>query len=190
MSQKDVDILDGFITRIIQREKRSFRRTLVYLALPIIMGIILIVYSTNELKGASSRINELQSQLATSNSQIQGLKAQLADIQKPIIRITEVPPSVGGPDEISLIRGEVKAANPEDYRVVIYALTDKWYVQPYVQEPFATIQWDGKWMTDTHLGRKYAALLVKRNFTPPSVYSTLPLVGENVMDITVVSASE
>src|SRR5689334_1333804 len=161
MSQKDIEILDGFITRIKEREKRSFGRTLTYLAVPIIMAILLIVYSAKKLEGASSQINDLQSQLAKSDSQVQGLQAQLADIQKqliasqkPIIRIIQAPPSAGGPDAISLISGEVKGVNPEDYRVVIYVLTDKWYVQPHVIEPFTPIKPDGQWMTDTHLGRK------------------------------------
>jgi hypothetical protein len=40
--------------------------------------------------------------------------------------------------------------DPTKYKVVIYALTNQWYVQPFVASPFSNIASDGSWSSYTH----------------------------------------
>ena len=58
-----------------------------------------------------------------------------------------------------------------DYRVVIYAGTNQWYVQPLRTEPLTRIRGNLKWSNKTHLGEAYAALLVREGYVPAE---TLP----------------
>ena len=50
---------------------------------------------------------------------------------KPSIQITEIPRKGAGPDETERIAGTVTGANDEECKVVIFAHTDTWYVEPY-----------------------------------------------------------
>jgi len=106
-----------------------------------------------------------------------------------IIRITRVPlyDALGGPTSSADIEGEVETLNPTSFRVVIYALTDRWYVQPLAAAPFTEIGQDGSWSTWTHTGTQYAALLVRPTFQPQSITPTLPSVGGDIVAITIVS---
>lgn len=90
------------------------------------------------------------------------------------ISITHVPPydEVGGPDSKAYIAGTVSGVAPENYRVVIYALTlTTWWVQPKAGNSLTTIDpKTGKWSAYIHTGIKYAALLVKSDYDP--LYTT------------------
>lgn len=100
----------------------------------------------------------------------------------PVVRITEVPPAGAGPDSRGSIRGTVKnLQDSEPYKIVIYAFTDKWYVQPVADQPFTDIAADGTWSNWTHLGSAYAALIVRLPYTPPAVTEALPAVGGTVL---------
>jgi hypothetical protein len=91
----------------------------------------------------------------------------------PAIHITVVPAydPVGGPNSKAHIAGEVKGVIPENYRVVIYALTIRtWYVQPTTAEPLTRIQPDGTWSANIQTGIRYAALLVPPDYNP--LYTT------------------
>ena len=107
--------------------------------------------------------------------------ASLASKGQPI-QITTVPPSSeGGPGRMDRIAGVVNA-KCEDCSIVIFALGDVWYVQPWANAPFTSFSAsDGKWSTDTHLGSEYAALLVRRTYKPPSRTATLPAVAGDVI---------
>jgi hypothetical protein len=102
---------------------------------------------------------------------------------KTAIRITTVPPKGGGPDSLDTIAGTVSGVKTESYKVIIFAHTDRWYVQPYIDAPDTSIGSDGKWESDTHLGLEYAALLVKPSYKPPATAATLPAVGGAVLAI-------
>ena len=103
------------------------------------------------------------------------------------ISITQVPlaSSKGNPSMLEHIGGNVSGVNPAKFRIVIYAQTNRWYVQPFAQSPTASsitgIKNDGTWGNDTHLGMQYAALLVKPTFEPPEVVDALPSVGGEVI---------
>jgi len=104
----------------------------------------------------------------------------------PRVVFTNVPKSSekGGPDSRGEITGRVEGlATPEHCKVVLYTHTDAWYVQPLVSDPLTEIQSDGTWSNWTHLGRRYAALVVKSGFQPPAKTQTLPPVGEQVLAV-------
>lgn len=101
----------------------------------------------------------------------------------PSITITETPPAGAGADWLGTIAGKVQGINVKASKVVIFAYGDTWYVQPWADSPYTEIGSDGKWETDTHLGFKYAALLVKSSYRPPARTSRLPKVGGNVLAI-------
>src|SRR2546423_4648027 len=87
---------------------------------------------------------------------------------KPGIRITDVPPRGAGPEAVERIAGTASGVSVKECKVVIFARTDKWYVQPYIASPDTSINDDGSWENDTHLGSEYAALLVKTSYKPPA----------------------
>lgn len=107
---------------------------------------------------------------------------------KPSIAIINVPSKGAGPDRMEPIAGTVDGVNAKDCRVVVFARTNTWYVQPHAASPYTTIGNDGKWETDTHLGDEYAALLVKSSQKPPATTDTLPEVGGDVLAIAKVPA--
>jgi len=84
------------------------------------------------------------------------------------------------------IRGSVSGVNlASGYKVVTYAKTDYYYIQPCVTEPLTTIAPDGTWgPIDSHNGSIYA-VLVRAGYSPPNITTTLPTVdGVNVLAIT------
>lgn len=104
---------------------------------------------------------------------------------KPTIRISQVPvyDPVGGPTALDAIAGDVSGVDPKSVRVVLYAFTDNWYVQPFIMAPFTDIEPDGKWSTQSHLGSKYAALLVRPGYHPRNVTFSLPGVGDDIVAV-------
>jgi len=70
--------------------------------------------------------------------------------------------------------GKVDGVNAEDCKVVLFAGTNTWYVQPYMDSYDTPIKEGGTWRNDTHLGAQYAALLVKKSYKPPMTTGKLP----------------
>lgn len=105
------------------------------------------------------------------------------------IKFTEVPPAGAGPQSQEDIAGIVTGIEKvETYKIVIYAHTDAWYVQPLTDDPYTDIAPDGGWSNWTHLGNRYAALVVRPSFQPPSKTQSLPRVGSDVIARAEVSA--
>jgi len=107
---------------------------------------------------------------------------------KPEIQITEVPPKGAGPDRVERIAGTVSGVNARECKVIVFAHTDTWYVQPYIESSDTEIRDSNTWQTDTHLGSQYAALLVKNSYKPPSGTGRLPDVGGPILASVVVDA--
>jgi signal transduction histidine kinase len=104
---------------------------------------------------------------------------------KPTIELTLVPPEdQGGTSTSGTISGRVTGAQPE-HRVVLYARSGAWYVQPYADRPFTTIQANSTWTNQIHLGTEYAALLVEPSYAPPALTMTIPGEGDGVVAVTV-----
>lgn len=101
----------------------------------------------------------------------------------PSIEFTTVPEaSEGGPDKLAPIAGRVTGGRPGQ-RLVLFAKSGVWWVQPLVAEPFTPIQPDSSWKANTHLGLEYAALLVDSTFTPPPTFDELPRPGGAVIAV-------
>jgi hypothetical protein len=106
------------------------------------------------------------------------------------ITFTQTPPfGNGNAVRTEPIAGRVSGVDPSEYRIVVYAYDANWYVQPYDTDPVTAINYDGTWRSDTHPGRKYAALLVKPSFKPPSEIKSLP-GGDDVLTTAVVENTE
>jgi len=108
---------------------------------------------------------------------------------KPSIEVTRIPDAeVGGGPALQTITGRVTGAGAED-RVVLFARSGEWYVQPFIDQPYTKIQDDFTWSNSTHLGTEYAALLVRPGYVPPPVTSELPKVDENVRAVVTVNGT-
>jgi hypothetical protein len=98
----------------------------------------------------------------------------------PVIEFTRIPPAAqGGRERTDVISGRVVGAAPGQ-RIVVYARSGPWWVQPWPDKPFLPIQPDHTWSTPTHLGFEYAALLVDPGYEPPPTMDVPPTAGGSV----------
>jgi hypothetical protein len=105
---------------------------------------------------------------------------------KPSIEFTKIPPAAqGGRERIDTIAGRVVGARP-GMRIVIYARSGPWWIQPWPDRPFIPIHADSTWSTETHLGFEYAALLVDKDYRPPPTMDVAPTEGGSVVLVNVV----
>ncbi|HYI92402.1 MAG TPA: hypothetical protein VEX68_02565 [Bryobacteraceae bacterium] len=102
-------------------------------------------------------------------------------------RIPQADPAGSARNDI--IEGRVAGASPGQ-KIVLYAKTGKWWVQPLVDQPMTDIRPNLKWTNATHLGTHYAALLVKDGYRPQRVLDSLPQNDDNILAVTVVSGAE
>lgn len=101
----------------------------------------------------------------------------------PSIEFTVVPESSpGGPSKFAPIEGRVAGSQPGQ-RLVLYAKSGTWWVQPFAAQPITTIQPDSKWQSLIHLGNEYAALLVDSNYVPEPSLPELPAPGGGVIAV-------
>ena len=94
------------------------------------------------------------------------------------VEFTLIPPREPGGDHTRAdIGGKVTGKVDPDYRVVVYARAyDNWYIQPTVQA-LHPIKSDHSWVTWTHTGDSYAALVVNSAYVPMVRLDVLPPVG-------------
>lgn len=76
---------------------------------------------------------------------------------------------VAGAAQLSGSAFNVDSANT---KVVLYALTNQWYVQPATSEPFTNISADGSWQSPTHPWNSLMVLLVDPATYKPSATAT------------------
>jgi hypothetical protein len=101
------------------------------------------------------------------------------------VEISRVPPvGQGSPDVLETIEGRATGAQPGE-RIVLFAQSGVWWVQPMVNQPFTTIQPDSTWKSSTHPGSAYAALLVDSRYRPPATLAELPEKGGPVLAVAV-----
>jgi hypothetical protein len=104
---------------------------------------------------------------------------------RPSISFTRLPPAAqGSPNIVNAIEGRVTGARPEQ-RIVLFARSGHWWVQPTVSQPFTPIARDSTWKSSTHPGSAYAALLVDRGYTPPPTANALPQPGGPIRAVAV-----
>jgi hypothetical protein len=96
----------------------------------------------------------------------------------PAIEFTKVPfAQEGNPDSLDAIEGRVTGGK-SGQRIVLFAKSGPWWVQPMTNQPFTTVGSDSTWKNSTHYGLEYAALLVDPGYHPPGTTDTLPTVAE------------
>ncbi|MBI1760791.1 MAG: glycoside hydrolase family 16 protein, partial [Acidobacteria bacterium] len=107
----------------------------------------------------------------------------------PAIEFTQVPPTdAGGPNRVEPIAGRVTGARAGQ-RLVLFARSGVWWVQPTRNQPFTAIQADSQWKSSIHLGTEYAALLVAPGYRPPATLDELPASGGDVAAVAVVKGA-
>lgn len=112
-----------------------------------------------------------------------GCRSTHADVE-PAITFTKLPQSGdGSPTKLDPIEGTVTGAQRGD-RVVLFARSGVWWVQPFANEPFTAIQ-NSKWKGTTHPGSSYAAVLVRPDYKPPPTIKALPVKGGGVLAVAV-----
>src|SRR5438477_8244536 len=112
-----------------------------------------------------------------------------AAVSEPRIEFTRIPfTDEGGSSRLDIIQGRVLAAK-EGQKVVLFARSGDWYIQPFTEVPFTDIRADQSWSNITHLGTDYAALLVDADYVPPMISPVLPSLGGGVAAISVTPGS-
>ena len=107
----------------------------------------------------------------------------------PSITFTRIPQAVpDGSARNDIIEGRVTGASPGQ-KIVLYAKTGKWWLQPLIDQPITDLLPNFSWTNATHLGTHYAALLVKDGYRPQSATDSLPQTDGNVLAVAVVSGS-
>ena len=82
------------------------------------------------------------------------------------------------------IKGYVTVANPQRYRIVVYANDGvRWWVQPLESTPLTSIGSDGKWETRTHGGVEFAVLLVEPTFQPDQSPDQIARGGGDILEV-------
>jgi len=101
----------------------------------------------------------------------------------PSIEFTEIPEAaVGGAGKLQRIAGRAKGIE-NGQRIVIFAKSGMWWVQPFSTRPFTAIKRDSTWESSIHLGTEYAALLVDAKYAPPRTTDVLPAKGSGVIAV-------
>jgi hypothetical protein len=82
----------------------------------------------------------------------------------------------------SVLSGKAYNVDPSTTKVVIYVLTNQWYVQPYVAAPFTNIAADGSWSSFTNPWQSIVVLLVNpANYTPAATSISNPALDPGVL---------
>jgi len=107
--------------------------------------------------------------------------------QPPAIQFTEVPDAGAGDGEKTVRISGRATGNKPGQRIVLFAHSGTWWVQPFASRPFTEIQPDHSWTNITHPGIEYAALLVERDYAPPKIADVLPARGGPVIAVAAVT---
>ncbi|HEY1756982.1 MAG TPA: glycoside hydrolase family 16 protein [Bryobacteraceae bacterium] len=96
----------------------------------------------------------------------------------PSIEFTVVPEAAaGGAARTEKIAGRVIGSRGKGQRIVLFARSGTWWVQPASNKPFTPVQQDSTWTNSTHMGTEYAALLVEPGYVAPKTTDVLPQKG-------------
>jgi hypothetical protein len=104
-------------------------------------------------------------------------------VPEATVAFTRLPPyAAGSAGELYGIEGRASGARPGE-KIVIYAKSGLWWVQPFADHPLTPLGPDSVWKTRTHPGLAYAALLVKAGFQPHPKLDVLPERSNAVLAI-------
>ncbi|MFC1475003.1 hypothetical protein ACFLQG_00005 [Candidatus Zixiibacteriota bacterium] len=80
----------------------------------------------------------------------------------------------------NIVNGTVNVPDITNFKVVLWAKTDRWYVQPSVANPYTYIQSDGTWSNSTYPWDRMIALLVDPSYIPESIKDYHPSLDQGV----------
>lgn len=78
------------------------------------------------------------------------------------------------------VNGIANVLDTSKIKVVLWAKTDRWYVQPSVASPYTIIQSDGSWSNSTYSWNRMIALLVDSSYVPGSIRNYHPSLDPGV----------
>lgn len=114
---------------------------------------------------------------------LNGCQSPAVQRPAPLIEFQRLPPAgEGSPVDFHEIAGRVTGSQ-SGQRLVLFARSGVWWVQPTAEQTFTTIQPDGSWKNKTHPGSAYAALLVSSAYRPPTTINALPDVGGAIIAV-------
>ncbi len=79
------------------------------------------------------------------------------------------------------VNGTANITDTTLYRVVLWAKTDRWYVQPSIANPYTVVQSDGSWSNSTYPWDRMVALLVDLSYVPGSIRDYHPTMDPGVV---------
>ena len=128
------------------------------------------------------RIQTFQAFLALFGCLLASCRAPRPALE-PAIAFTRLPPPAqGSPDKLYAIEGRATGVQP-GHKIVLFAKSDVWWVQPTEANPYTNIQPDSTWQNVTHPGWAYAALVVDPKYRPPMTLKQLPKKGGYVFGV-------
>jgi len=80
-----------------------------------------------------------------------------------------------------IVSGTANVFDTSETKVVLWAKTDRWYVQPSIAEPFTIIQGNGTWSNSTYPWERMVALLVDSSYVPGSIREYHPSLDQGVI---------
>ena len=89
---------------------------------------------------------------------------------------------------MAAIAGRVTGARPGQ-RIVLFARSGVWWVQPLTSDPFTSVESDSTWKNQVHLGTEYGALLVDPAYRPPDTTDVLPQPGGGVVAVATIKGT-
>jgi hypothetical protein len=88
------------------------------------------------------------------------------------------PPSAGA----TQLSGRAVNVDSAKIKVVIYVLTNQWYVQPFVSTPFTDISANGSWTSFTHPWSRIVVLLIDPvNYSPAATLINNPALDPRIL---------
>ncbi len=101
----------------------------------------------------------------------------------PSVTFTKLPEfGPGSSMQMQEITGRTTGAK-EGEKIVLYARSGDWWIQPVVEKPFTTVEKNSSWKNQTHPGTAYAALLVTPDYKPSVRSDLLPETGGPILAV-------
>ncbi len=150
------------------RDEWAYRPALALTGLLIALALAMGVTSCSSGSGGSNGGGNASGGNASSECSAQG----------GLPSVTLNTPTAGA----SQLSGYACNVEPATTKVVIYALTNEFYVQPLVDSPYTSISSNGSWKSATNPWSSLVVLLVNpANYTPAATEITNPALDPNVL---------
>lgn len=81
-----------------------------------------------------------------------------------------------------MVTGYANVPDTSIYKVVLWAKTDRWYIQPLISDPYTIIYSNGLWSNSINPWHRLTALLVDTNYIPGSVRDEHPSSDNGVVN--------